>query len=82
MSTFRCMVQYRDKRGEVARYFGPFVSRSIAEFFQACLPEPLDGGVCQILTLQPFTQADGHIVAQKILEERVKSANYILHSEE
>lgn len=74
MSSFRYMVQYRDKRGEVARYFGPFVTMSVAQYFKACLPEPLDGGVCLIHSLQPFSGNEGHIVNQKIIEERSKSS--------
>lgn len=64
------MVRYRDgKHGRILN-FGPFVSPSVADFFRANLPPPLDGGFVKTDPIQPFTAQEGHTVAQAILRER------------
>lgn len=66
------LVAYKDKCGEPILYFGPFVSPSIAQFFKAEMPEPLEGGYCKTVALQPFTIHEGHVVHEKIIRERQK----------
>lgn len=66
------IVAYRDSSDAQTRYFGPFASYSIAEFFKATLPEPEKGGFKAIHVTQPFTQHEGHTVSQKLLAERAQ----------
>lgn len=67
----RIIVAYKDSNASHTRFFGPFVSDSVADFFQACLPVPLKGGWAKRIQLQPFGSNDGHIVAKNILAERI-----------
>lgn len=64
------LVAYKDSAGEPTMYFGPFVSTSIAQFFKAEMPDPQPGGFCRVVPTQPFTQHEGHIVNQKIMDAR------------
>lgn len=64
------LVLYRDEAGQPTRFFGPFVSDAIAQFFKAEMPEPLEGGFCKIVPVQPYTQSEGHIVHRKLMDER------------
>jgi hypothetical protein len=64
------IVGYKDSREADIKYFGPFVSTSVADFFKASLPMPLEGGFCRTVTLQPFSAQDGHTVSQLVMRER------------
>lgn len=66
----RSIIAYKDSEEATTRYFGPFVSESVADFFRASLPLPLKGGWAKRFTLQPFGAHDGHNVSQVILRER------------
>ncbi len=66
----RKIVAYKDGPDDPTRFFGPFVSDSVADFFRAALPMPLKGGYAKTLSLQPFSAHDGHTVAKMILAER------------
>lgn len=68
------IVRYRDSEDAEELYFGNFVSPSIADFFRASLPLPLKGGLCKLITLQPFQSHEGHTVSQIILRNRVETA--------
>lgn len=69
------LVAYKDGKGVPTRYFGPFASQSIAEFFKAEMPEPQPGGFCRIVPTQPFTAHEGHIVHRKLIDERQETAH-------
>lgn len=64
------LLGYKDSENDKVRYFGPFVSLSVAEFFQASLPMPLKGGWARIVQIEPFLAHEGHTVSQLILKER------------
>jgi len=64
------IVGYKDHRNAKTRYFGPFVSESVADYFKANLPLPTDSGFCRTVMLQPFQVQEGHQVAQLIRRER------------
>jgi hypothetical protein len=64
------LVIYRDEKGQQTLFFGPFVSPSIAGFFKAEMPEPLEGGFCRVVPLQPYTAQEGHIVHDHIMTTR------------
>lgn len=68
------IVAYKDSEQSRVLYFGPFVSDSVAHFFQAALPGPCKGGWARTLPLQPFTANEAHIVSRSILTERRKVA--------
>jgi len=68
------LVAYRDSTDDTTLYFGPFVSSSVAQFFKAELPDPLTGGYKRVLSIQPFTHNEGHIVNRKILAGRSLAA--------
>lgn len=64
------LVRYRDGAKTQVLNFGPFVSSSVADFFVATLPSPLEGGFCAIHPIQPYTAQDGHIVNEQIMRGR------------
>lgn len=64
------IVGYKDSEDAKVRYFGAFVSESVADFFIAALPEPLEGGFARVVPLQPFTAQEGFTVSRMILAER------------
>lgn len=64
------LVLFKDEREQPTRYFGPFPSPTVAEYFKAELPEPLETGCCRIVTIQPFTSNEGSVVNEKIRLER------------
>lgn len=66
----RKIVAYKDSADEPTRFFGPFVSDSVADFFRASLPMPLKGGWARTISLQPFGVQDGHTVSKMIMSER------------
>jgi hypothetical protein len=66
----RHIVGYKDGPDGQTRYYGPFVSPSVADFFIAALPTPLEGGFVRAVTLQPFTVQEAHLVASLIKRER------------
>lgn len=68
--TTRYIVGYRDSPKARALYFGPFVSETVAEFFIAALPDPLEGGWTRIVPLQPFMVHEARTVAQLIERNR------------
>lgn len=70
MNPSRFIVGYKDDEDAKVRYFGPFVSESVADFFTAALPEPLEGGWVRTVALQPFGPQEGRTVNQLILRER------------
>lgn len=72
MSQPRYILGYKDGPTTTVRYFGPFVSESVADFFAACLPDPQEGGWVKSVLLQPFTAQEGHQVAQLIERERTQ----------
>jgi hypothetical protein len=66
------VVVYKDSENSPRElYFGVFISESIAEFFKASLPMPLQGGYARIKLMQSFSAHDGHTVTQIILRDRV-----------
>lgn len=68
------LVIYKDSATDRALFFGPFVSQSIAQFFKAEMPQPLEGGYCRIVPTQPFTQQEGHVVFEKLTQARCVTA--------
>jgi hypothetical protein len=70
MKTVSYLVRYRDDCKAQVLNFGPFVSESIADFFQAALPAPKEGGFKKVHPIQPYTSQDGHRAAEVILRER------------
>ena len=64
------MVGYKGSPQTSTRYFGPFVSESVADFFTASLPKPLNGGWVRTVLVQPFLSHEGRQVSQLILRER------------
>jgi hypothetical protein len=64
------LVIYKDHRGAAVRYFGPFANETSAEFFQAAVGEPLEGGYSHVRTIQPFASFEGRTVHQLIKRER------------
>jgi len=69
MST-RFIVGYRDSPKAKTLYFGPYASQSIADFFIAALPAPLEGGMVRAVPLQPFMAHEARTVAQLIERHR------------
>lgn len=69
------LVRYRDDCKAQVLNFGPFVSDSVADFFRAALPTPLEGGYCNVHPIQPYTAQDGHIVHEQILRNRERVLN-------
>lgn len=61
---------YKDGPKAPIRYFGPFVSTSVADFFLAALPKPRKGGWKAVRHLQPYSVQEGHTVAEMIKRER------------
>lgn len=72
MKSTQYFAGYRDHPKAPTRYFGPFVSESVAEFFVAALPKPQKGGWARIRHLQPFGVQEGRTVSEMILRERRK----------
>lgn len=64
------LIRYKDSKNTPVMNFGPFVSESVADFFKATLPKPVDDGFVEVRPIQPYTAQEGHIVAQVILRER------------
>lgn len=69
------LIRYRDDCKAQVLNFGPFVSESVADFFKATLPAPLDGGFVKVHPIQPYTAQEGHIVHEHILRDREKVLN-------
>lgn len=82
MST-RFIVGYRDGPKAKPLYFGPFVSETVADFFIAALPEPLEGGMVKVVPLQPFMAHEARTVAQLIERRRertpIKGRTFVMH---
>jgi hypothetical protein len=64
------MVGYRDSPKAKTLWFGTFVSESVADFFIAALPNPLEGGWVRTVLLQPFMAHEARTVAQMIERQR------------
>lgn len=69
----RFIVGYRDSPKTRILYFGPYASESIADFFIAALPQPLQGGWVRTVPLQPFMAHEARTVAQLIERHREAS---------
>jgi hypothetical protein len=64
------IVGFKDGPDKRIKYFGPFVSQSIADYFRASLPMPQKGGWCRSRRLEPFSAHDGRKVTELVLSER------------
>lgn len=66
----RYMVIYKDGPDYRSRYFGPFVSITLAESFLTILPDPQPGGNKVWKPVEPYTASDAVFARDAILRAR------------
>lgn len=64
------IVIYRDSKVSRPKYFGPFVSDSLAWAFHDKLPEPLEGGAKVVKAVSPYDHHEAELAAMAITRER------------
>lgn len=64
------IVIYRDSKVSRPKYYGPFVSMSIAWAFHDQLPEPLEGGAKAVKSVSPYDHNEAELAAMAITRER------------
>lgn len=52
------------------KYYGPFVSMSIAWSFHDALPEPLEGGAKAVKSFSPYDHSEAELASMAIIRER------------
>lgn len=64
------IVIYRDSTRARNRYYGPFISETMAERFVDCLPEPQQGGQKLYRLIRPFTFEECSLATMEIEQVR------------
>lgn len=64
------VIIYKDHATARNRYYGPFVSDSLAEDFMSDLPEPLPGGLKVYKLVSPFTFDEARLASMEIMQSR------------
>lgn len=70
LTTTRHIVIYRDTLKDRNRYFGPFVSDTMAYDFCDALPTPLEGGYKYVKNLSPYNHEEARLAADVIIRRR------------
>lgn len=70
ISQARYVVIYKDDAHTRNRYFGPFITVSVAEAFLSTLPRPLPGGAKTWKTIEPYSHSEASLARDAILRNR------------